>query len=70
MYKGHKLTKRLERYMGYAEAKYQKMSITYDVDIWKVLESYDLINQQTDCMKWYVYDKIKGGEGSMRMFIR
>ena len=60
MYRGHKLTKHLKRYIGYAETKYQKLSIHYNVDLWEVLESYDVINEQADCMKWYVYDKIKG----------
>ena len=60
MYKGHRLTKHLKRYIGYAETKYQKLSIHYNVDLWEVLESYDLINEQADCLKWYVYDKIKG----------
>lgn len=62
MYKGHKLTKHLERYIGYATTKYQKLSIHYNVDLWEVLESYDLISEQADCMKWYVYDVVKGDE--------
>lgn len=62
MYKGYKVTKRLQRYIGYAEVKYQKLSITYDVNLWDVLESYDLIKEQPDCMKWYVYDVVKGDE--------
>lgn len=62
MYRGHKLTKRLQRYIEYAEVKYQKLSIIYDVDLWDVLESYDLIKEQPDCMKWYVYDVVKGEE--------
>lgn len=60
MYKGHKLSKRLERYIGYAETKYKKLSIHYNVDIWEVLESYELIKEQPDCMKWYVHDVVKG----------
>lgn len=62
MYKGHKVTKRLQRYMEYAETKYQKMNLTYNVDLWEVLESYDLIKEQPDCVKWYVHDVVKGEE--------
>ena len=60
MYKGYKISKRLERYISYAETKYQKLNVYYNADLWEILESYDLINEQPDCMKWYVYDKIKG----------
>ena len=40
-YKGVKLTKRLERYIGYAKRKYEKLSVNNDVDLWDVLEGYD-----------------------------
>lgn len=62
MYKGYKVTKRLQRYIEYVENKYQKMNVQYDVDLWKVLESYDLIMEQPDCVKWYVYDVVKGDD--------
>lgn len=53
-YKGVKLTKRLERYIGYAKRKYEKLSVNNDVDLWDVLEGYDLIMQQPKHMQMYM----------------
>ena len=57
-YKGVKLTKRLERYIGYAKRKYEKLSVNNDVDLWDVLEGYDLIMQQPKHMQMFIYDMI------------
>ncbi len=57
-YKGVKLTKRLERYIGYAKTKYEKLSIDGKPDLWEVLNSYDLIMQQPKHMQMFLYDMI------------
>lgn len=57
-YKGVKLTKRLERYIGYARTKYEKLSIDGKADLWEVLNSYDLIMQQPKHMQMFIYDMI------------
>ena len=57
-YKGVKLTKRLERYIGYAKSKYEKLNIDNNVDLWDVLQGYDLIMQQPKHMQMFIYDMI------------
>lgn len=57
-YKGVKITKRLQRYIGYAKNKYKKLSLYGEVDLWEVLAQYDLIMQQPKCMQMFIYDMI------------
>lgn len=58
MYKGYKVTKHLQRYMGYAKVKYEKASIDKEVDLWDILKGYDYIMQQAKCIQLYIYDWI------------
>lgn len=58
MFKGYKLTKRLQRYIGYAKNKYIKLSKKGKVDLWDILYEYDYIMQQPKCMQMFIYDMI------------
>ena len=58
MFKGYKLTKRLQRYMQYAKNKYIKLSKEGEVDLWEILSEYELIMQQPKCMQMFIYDMI------------
>lgn len=60
MFKGFKVTKRLERYIHYAKYKFEKLNIDNNIDLWEVLESYEMITKQAQCMQYYIYDLIKG----------
>lgn len=60
MYKGHKISKRLERYMGYVETRYCKLCVQGKVDLWDVLNEYDFIASEPPCVQMYIYDQIKG----------
>ena len=59
-YKGSKITKRLERYMGYAKTKYEKLSLCGEVDLWEILQGYELIMKQAKWVQQYIYDWISG----------
>lgn len=58
MFKGYKLTKRLQRYMEYAKNKYIGLSKKGDVDLWNILSEYEFIMQQPKCMQMFIYDMI------------
>lgn len=58
MYKGYKVTKHLQRYMGYAKKKYDKLRYKQEVDLWDVLAEYDYIMQQPKCVQMFLYDMI------------
>lgn len=60
MYKGHKLSKRLKRYIGYARAKYHKARLQGTVDLWSILIEYELIASAPYCVQMYIYDVIEG----------
>lgn len=59
MYKGIKVTKRLMEYVGFAAKRYNKLNIKTDVDLWDVLNAYEIIKEQAECIKYYIYDLIK-----------
>lgn len=59
-FKGVKITRRLQRYIGYAENKYKKLSLYGEVDLWEVLAEYKLIMDQPKCMQMFIYDLICG----------
>ena len=46
MYKGYKVTKRLQDYIGFAKNKFEKLNEEGKVDLWDVLSSYELIAEQ------------------------
>ena len=58
MFKGYKVTKHLQRYMGYAQKKYDKLRYKEEVDLWNVLAEYDYIMQQPKCVQMFIYDMI------------
>ncbi len=61
MYKGYKVTKRLQDYIGFAKNKFEKLNQEGNaIDLWDVLLSYELIKKQTKCMQHYIYDLIVG----------
>ncbi|MBS5317711.1 MAG: hypothetical protein E6590_15660 [Clostridiales bacterium] len=60
MYKGHKISKRLERYINYAKVKYDKLRVQGYVDLWDVLNGYETITNTPYCVQMYIYDLIKG----------
>lgn len=50
MYKGHKISKRLERYINYAKVKYDKLRVQGYVDLWDVLNGYETITNTPYCV--------------------
>lgn len=60
MYKGYKVTKHLQRYMGYAKDKYEKLTAQGEADLWEIIEEYDIFMEQAKCVQMYVYDWVKG----------
>lgn len=62
MYKGHKISKRLERYIEYVKVKYDRSRIQGQVDLWDVLNEYELITSEAYCVQMYIYDLVKGEE--------
>ena len=69
MYKGHKVTKHLERYMVYAKNRYDRLSVQGEIDLWDVLNGYTLISNEPYCMQLYIYDWIMGIVNGMRWCI-
>lgn len=59
-YKGIKITKRLQRYIGYAKTKYEKLNAYGEVDLWEILQEYELIMKQAKWVQQYIYDWISG----------
>ncbi len=59
-YKGIKITKRLQRYIGYAKTKYEKLSMIGEVDLWEIMNEYEMIAGQLKCVQQYIYDWITG----------
>lgn len=60
MYKGHKINKHLQRYIGHARTKYHKSRVQEQTDLWDVLNSYKDIKTEPYCVQMYIYDLIKG----------
>lgn len=60
MYKGHKFSKRLERYTVYAKAKYDELRLRGYIDLWDVLNCYPCISDAPYCVQMYIYDVIEG----------
>lgn len=60
MFKEFKVTRRLERYIHYAKCKFEKLSIEGNINLWEVLESYEMLTKQAQYMQYYIYDFIKG----------
>ena len=58
MYKGYKVTKRLQRYMGYIKNKYEKLRSEQEVDLWDIFEQYEFIMRQPKCIQMFLYDLI------------
>lgn len=58
MYKGYKVTKRLQRYMEYIKNRYEKLSSEQEVELWDVFAEYDFMMQQPKCMQMFIYDLI------------
>ena len=68
-YKGIKITKHLQRYAGYAKAKYEKLSMQGDVDLWDIMNEYEMITGQLKCVQQYIYDWIQGGNKYAQEYI-
>lgn len=60
MYKGVKITKHLQRYAEYAKTKYEKLSMLGEVDLWEIMNEYEMIAGQLKCVQQYIYDWITG----------
>ena len=43
---------------GFAKSKYEKLSENNDIELWDVLQGYDLIMQQPKHMQMFIYDMI------------
>lgn len=57
-YKGYKVTKHIERYIGYAKRKYERLSRNQQIELWDVLNGYDYIVQLPKCVQMFMYDMI------------
>ena len=60
MYKGYKVTKRLQDYIGFAQNKFEKLNEEDKVELWDVLSSYEIIEKQAKCVQHYIHDLIMG----------
>lgn len=58
MFKGYKITKRLQRYAEYAKNKYKKLSENGEIDLWDIFQGYEIIMQQPECVQMFLYDMI------------
>lgn len=61
-YKGKKITKRLQQYMAFAYKKFSKLKYQGEVELWDVLNSYEIIAEQEECVKKYIYDILSGSK--------
>ncbi len=60
MYKGYKITKRLQRYMEYISLKYERLSLEGEVNLWDIISEYKFITDQPECVQMFIYDCIYG----------
>lgn len=61
MYKGYKVTKKLQDYIGFAKNKFDKLNEEgNEAELWDVLAAYDFIMDQAICVQHYIYDLIMG----------
>lgn len=60
MYKGYKVTKHLQRYMGYVKNKYERLSLQGEVDVEELLKEYKLIMDAPRCIQLFIIDWISG----------
>ena len=58
MFKGYKVTKKLQDYIEFAKNRYDKLNEDGNVDLWEVLSSYEIIMNQAKCVQHYIHDLI------------
>ena len=61
MYKGYKVTKRLQNYIDFAKNRFDKLNEEgNETELWDVLASFEVIMEQSKCVQHYIYDLIIG----------
>ena len=61
MFKGYKVTKRLQNYIDFAKNRFDKLvEEGNEIELWDVLAAYEVIMEQAKCVQHYIYDLIMG----------